>query len=652
MRHKANFRNRALHKPTSSPGRLAAKFVRLWRSDGAMAAFESIWQFLGRKSVALLFSPLFTSPGRISLIRRLSAVKGGGRARAIELLGDTFRHVHSAEGQFEITRGGDIRLAGMEAVFLAHWDPQGKVDEYVARLGQHFKSLGKTVVLCTPCNPDASDSALDFADAIVRRRCQGSDFTSWKCGAAAFPDILAAKEITFCDDSSFGPMGSLAPVYEAMDDVDCDFWGLVPAKDGMPYLERHFLVFRAVALQNPTFAKFLDAIPASADPGDARALELRLGLWLELAGLRPGVFARFPLFGAFSLSSTLWWELAKYGYPLLGRELLSEPGRGGTMTNAWYDAFASSGYPVELILRYFYRNGMDISSAPCHGRLGDTCPPNIMARQIPVTLPAAETKEADLGVILHCYYEKGFALLAPYLANLPRSSILYISTDTEQKADFLRSEAKALDFTGLEVRVCPNAGWDMGPFLAGFADAIRRHDLILKAHVKMSSNQEQDFANAWRDLLYSSLMGSKSHVGRILTLFRQNAGLGILAPPTFQAIADVSQKNNARKLGKILAHFGIRLSPKDAIDFPVGGMFWARSKGLAPLLDIGLGFDDFEMTNPAIRDGTLAHAVERSFFFSCHAANLDWGRVPPPPYTTLAPVPARAAGGQNAWQGN
>ena len=62
------------------------------------------------------------------------------------------------------------------------------------------------------------------------------------------------------------------------------------------------------------------------------------------------------------------------------------------------------------------------------------------------------------------------------------------------------------------------------------------------------------------------------------------------------------------------------------LDFPSGSMFWARSAALRPLLDLRLGFDDFQ-AEAGQTDGTLAHAIERLYFLVCEQAGFDWLKI-------------------------
>ena len=73
-------------------------------------------------------------------------------------------------------------------------------------------------------------------------------------------------------------------------------------------------------------------------------------------------------------------------------------------------------------------------------------------------------------------------------------------------------------------------------------------------------------------------------------------------------------------------------------------MFWARSAALAPLLDLGLTFDDFP-AEAGQTDGTLAHAIERLYLHSCERAGYGWLKIANPAlyFDTDTIVPIRSA---------
>ena len=84
---------------------------------------------------------------------------------------------------------------------------------------------------------------------------------------------------------------------------------------------------------------------------------------------------------------------------------------------------------------------------------------------------------------------------------------------------------------------------------------------------------------------------------------------------------------------------------EDWFDHPNGSMFWARTAALAPLLDLNLQFEDF---GDELRqyNGTLAHGVEFSYFFTADLAGykgLRVGRAGDPDAPAPAATPAELA---------
>jgi lipopolysaccharide biosynthesis protein len=61
---------------------------------------------------------------------------------------------------------------------------------------------------------------------------------------------------------------------------------------------------------------------------------------------------------------------------------------------------------------------------------------------------------------------------------------------------------------------------------------------------------------------------------------------------------------------KLATRMGLRAALPASFECPVGTMFWARPAALAPLLRLGLTWDDYP-PEPLPIDGTMLHALER-----------------------------------------
>lgn len=248
---------------------------------------------------------------------------------------------------------GNKNFAGQRVAVLAHWNTQGIIHPYVLYYAAHLKSLGFMVVLASGGPLAAGMTNAPELDAVVFRDCPGYDFTSWKAAFEAFPSLCQARELFITNDSIFAPVGSFAPIFNAMKDVSCDVWGLVECAFRPPYLQSYGIMFRERALRSAALAEFFDRVPLSGERSVALNCEHRLGTWLHQNGLSIGAWLPsqalpWPWFNPLHRT---WRQMIEMGLPLLKRDLLtSDP--DFYQKKKWRRVLARYGYPISLVTEY------------------------------------------------------------------------------------------------------------------------------------------------------------------------------------------------------------------------------------------------------------------------------------------------------------
>lgn len=248
---------------------------------------------------------------------------------------------------------GNKNFAGQRVAVLAHWNTQGIIAPYVLYYAAHLKSLGFFVVLASGGPLAAGMTNAPELDAIVFRDCPGYDFTSWKAAFEAFSSLYQARELFLTNDSIFAPVGSFAPIFNAMENVRCDVWGLVECAFHPSYLQSYGLLFRERALRSPALAEFFDRVPLSGERAIALNCEHRLGIWLNRNGLSIGAWLPsqalpWPWFNPLHRT---WRQMIEMGLPLFKRDLLTH-NPDFYQKKMWRRVLAQHGYPLSLITEY------------------------------------------------------------------------------------------------------------------------------------------------------------------------------------------------------------------------------------------------------------------------------------------------------------
>ena len=465
-----------------------------------------------------------------------------------------------------------------------------------------------------------------IVDKVITQTCINSHFSSWASAFNNFPALYGAEEIVLTHDGVFGPMGNLSESHSIMQERDCDVWGAVHnACDNT--LRTHYLVFKRTAVSHALFRNFFKSILASP----VALHEKNFHEYMLLSGLKKDSLCR-------ALNTTVqsshpeldeWRKMITGGGLFIDKKTFLDSSRFDE--SGWTSLVTWAGYPIQHIADYFAARSLDISATIPVGRRSDPWPPNLLAMKIyPFSKGNDSTPSTTkIGAFVHVFYTEIFKELIEQFQFLPEQCDIYISTDTKEKADFIKCQTKFLR-NKVFIQLAENKGFDIYPFLCIFKEKIFAYDIILKIHAKKSWHMSEEDSSIWRRSLFASLVGSHKRVSTILNLFQTTPELGMITPGFFNTyIHRLELTTDYDALQPYFKRMGFTPQPTTILDFPMGSMFWCRPAALKQLFDIGFSKKEFSNSDNELRGGTVAHLIERLFLFSCAASGFRWARILP-----------------------
>ncbi len=220
--------------------------------------------------------------------------------------------------------------------------------------------------------------------------------------------------------------------------------------------------------------------------------------------------------------------------------------------------------------------------------------------------PAAEPPRAALHA--HLFYPELVHELLDRLGPDAPCDLL-VSTDTPEKAERLERVLDGRTGGRVLVRVMPNRGRDLGPFLTGFREELAAYDVVGHVHGKRSlSAADAAMGESWRAFLWENLLGGQhAMLPRILDAFAAQPELGLVFAADPHLVGWDANRAHGERLA---ARMGLHEALPDAFDFPLGTMFWMRRECFAVLASLDIGWDEYP-SEPLADDGTVLHALER-----------------------------------------
>ncbi|MFZ5524811.1 MAG: rhamnan synthesis F family protein [Pseudomonadota bacterium] len=231
----------------------------------------------------------------------------------------------------------------------------------------------------------------------------------------------------------------------------------------------------------------------------------------------------------------------------------------------------------------------------------------ITSYETPKPLPMA----LRVGLHIHVYYPDIFPNILRRLERNRARPDLLISVTSESARREIAANLDNYYGGEIDIRVVPNRGRDIGPFLTEFGETIRqKYDLVGHLHTKKTVDLDDDaLGRIWFEFLLDNLLGEHAPMADII-LGRMAADQDVMM--VFPDDPNIVGWGENYRVGEgILSGLGIKYSYQE-LCFPIGTMFWARATGLQALLDLNLDWEDYP-EEPLAYDGTLLHALERLF---------------------------------------
>ncbi|MBO1041465.1 rhamnan synthesis F family protein [Brucella pituitosa] len=244
---------------------------------------------------------------------------------------------------------------------------------------------------------------------------------------------------------------------------------------------------------------------------------------------------------------------------------------------------------------------------------------NNSIKSAPMTVHRGDPKAV---VVCHCHYVEVIDELIDALDRLPDGCEVHITASSPEvltnfKLRWVRKNVP-LFLVGID-----NWGRDVRPFTFAIQNLKLPHDIpVLKLHGKRSLYSPA--GDSWRKDLLNSLLPSEEAINHYIDLFKTNPKLGMLGTPGSYVSNLEYWGSNKNTVKALLAKHSIALSDDD-LGFYAGTMYWIRSQCAETALS-DIRIQDFEK-EASQRDGTLAHALERSIPMTLRAKGWEMMEV-------------------------
>ena len=516
------------------------------------------------------------------------------------------------------------------AVYV-HYDKHGDVSDYVIYCLKGLQDVAERIMVVI--NGELSDIGRTVlkelgVDVLVRKNA-GYDWWGWKAGIEHFGyDTIAQYDsLILTNNTYYGPIFPFSEMFNIMESKECDFWGInrSPAitlkRTSLPeHLQSYFLVFNKSILNSPDFCDYWKNIQPYNSWHDAVILgEAKLTKYFESRGFKSESYMSYKKYSKLiQANPTILtdMQIMEDRCPVAKRKYFFEQkfhsiqfARDYSTRKLLSFLEADTNYDVNLIWD-------DLLKTQHSSVIKDNLHTNFI-------LPAdccqqnEHTDNEKIAVILYIYYEDLVPYIFRYAQSIPEHIDIYVVSASDEITNTSKKLFSHALSNKLYFRTQINHGKDITALPTTCSDVVSNYEYVCFMHSKSNTHASENiFEESFRDHCFMSLLYSKEYICNIINLFKKNAKLGLLIPPTmnqgdFVIIGNEwdMDKEKANTSMRDLFGLDIELDPHPLGAF--GGMFWARTAALRTFMSRKWNFSSFPEKSLPDDEELLAHNIER-----------------------------------------
>lgn len=532
---------------------------------------------------------------------------------------------------------------GRRVIFYLVYDERGNVDDYIPYKLERLRPFADHIVAIVngSITGVGREALAPVVDEIWERENTGFDVGGYAMALERFGEKRLAEfdELILMNYTFFGPVRPFEPVFDRMNALEIGFWGMtdhgpmdpspVTLEGVMPsHIQSHWIAVRRSLFLTEEWKSYWREMPPITSYQDSILHhESRFTEHFERLGHRYAVafpYQDYPpsMHPAFENAAALLDD----GCPVLKRRpFFHDPlylDRQAIIGRWLVESATSQGYPERLIWQ-----------SMTHNATARVLYTNASMMEILPSQTAGYDNERPLRTvaIVHVFYEDMMDELLDRLVTMPSPFDLVVTTDSEDKAEAIRSAIRRRDdplIARSEVRVvASNRGRDQSAFYVTCRDVLTSGDyeLVVKIHSKRSAQDGIGPGAFFKRQQLDNLLQTPGYTANVFGLFQREPGLGVVYPPMIHigyptmGNAWFSNYEPAEALRKTLG-IGVALDETSPLA-PFGGMFIARPEALAAMTRHEWDFPQYAAEGE-YGDGTLSHVQERMVSYA--AAELGY----------------------------